>query len=267
MDLALYRKYRPKTFAEVSDQAHIVGTIQNQLCSGKLAHAYLFCGPRGVGKTTIARLLSKVANCEALKDAEPCLSCASCKEIEAGSAMDLIEIDAASHTGVDHVREMIIDNVRFRPAACKMKVFIIDEVHMLSTSAFNALLKTLEEPPAYALFILATTELHKVPETIISRCQRFDFHRIPTDVLVERLASITKSEKAKLSKDVLEEIARRSEGCLRDAESLLGQVLAVDDPSLVLPASCAADVLAFLTAVQSGGAAQAVKQQIGRAHV
>ncbi|MBM5789985.1 DNA polymerase III subunit gamma/tau, partial [Candidatus Parcubacteria bacterium] len=171
---ALYRVYRPSTFADVIGQPHVSTTLQNQYATGTLAHAYVFTGPRGVGKTTTARLLAKLVNCEAAKGSEPCNACGACTQIAEGSALDVCEIDAASNTDVENVRENVIKGVRFAPNQLQKKVFIIDEVHMLSTHAFNALLKTLEEPPEHALFILATTEIHKVPETIISRCQRFD---------------------------------------------------------------------------------------------
>src|SRR3989339_1510562 len=179
MSVALYRKYRPKNFSDVTNQNHIKITLQHEIESNHLGHAYLFCGPRGTGKTTLARLLAKAVNCLDLKNNyEPCNECDSCKEILEHRSLDIIEIDAASHTGVDNVRENIINNARFTPAKSKYKVFIIDEVHMLSISAFNALLKILEEPPKEVIFILCTTEVHKIPATIISRCQRFDFKRI-----------------------------------------------------------------------------------------
>lgn len=243
---ALYRKYRPTTFTEVAEQGHVVRTVSNQLASGKVAHAYLFSGPRGVGKTTIARLLAKALNCEQRQpgQAEPCNECSSCKDALLGRFLDVVEIDAASQTKVEETRENIIENVRFAPTRGKYKVFIIDEVHMLSTSSFNALLKTLEEPPAHALFILATTELHKIPATIISRCQRFDFHRIPAKEVIDRLKKIAAAEKVEVEEEVLSSIARLSEGCLRDAESLLGQVLALGEKritakeaELVIPAT------------------------------
>jgi len=229
MSVALYRKYRPKLFSEVTNQNHVKITLQNEILSDKLAHAYLFCGPRGTGKTTLARLLSKAVNCLDLQEnAEPCNKCQSCLDIAQNKSLDIIEIDAASHTGVDNVRENIINNARFTPTNSKYKVFIIDEVHMLSPQAFNALLKTLEEPPTHVIFILATTEAHKVPVTIISRCQRFDFKKIIASELVERLRWIVSQEKIEVEEKVLEVIAKNSGGCVRDAESLLEQVLSLD---------------------------------------
>ena len=226
-ELVLYRKYRPQSFADFVGQEHIVKTITNALAMGRVAHAYLFCGPRGVGKTTIARILAKAANCENRKkdDYEPCNKCLACQEINQGKSLDIIEIDAASHTGVDDIRELR-DGIRFSPTRLRYKVFIIDEVHQLSKAAFNALLKTLEEPPEYAIFILATTEIHKVPETIISRCQKFDFHRLSMEKIIERLAKIAKSEGVKIEKPALEMVAMNAEGGMRDAESLLGQIMA-----------------------------------------
>ncbi len=244
MSQAIYRTYRPSSFSEVTGQQHIIKTLQNQFAAGSVAHAYVFMGPRGVGKTTTARLLAKMVNCEDPKENEPCNVCSACAQIANGSALDIYEIDAASHTDVDNVRENIVKSVRFVPNTLKMKVYIIDEVHMLSTSSFNALLKTLEEPPAHVLFILATTEIHKVPDTIISRCQRFDFKRIAEAAMIDRLKGILKKEGVEVDDDVLKEVARHSGGCLRDAESMLGQVLALGDKkitlkeaSLVLPAT------------------------------
>jgi len=244
MSLTLYRKYRPKTFAELTGQNHVKLTLEHQLESGKVAHAYLFTGPRGVGKTTTARLLASAVN----KVSE-----ADSTSIWEGRDLDVVEIDAASNTGVDHVREVIIENARFTPVHLKYKVFIIDEVHMLSLAAFNALLKILEEPPVHAMFILATTELHKVPATIVSRCQRFDFRKISSQDMLERLTRISSAEGVQVDNEVLLDIARRSEGCLRDAESLLGQILSVQkthitvaEASLVLPISQFSQVLLLL---------------------
>ncbi|MCK4745029.1 DNA polymerase III subunit gamma/tau, partial [Candidatus Parcubacteria bacterium] len=222
----LYRKYRPMNFAEVVGQEHIKQIITNEIKMGKVAHSFLFFGPRGVGKTTLARIISKSLNCEKRKDSEfePCNKCGSCKSINAGSDLNIIEIDAASHTGVDNVRENIISVSKVAVNPNKHKVFIIDEVHMLSTSAFNALLKTLEEPPKNVVFILATTEIHKVPQTIISRCQRFDFQKIALEKIVKCLAEISKKEGVKIKEEILKNIAYNSEGCLRDAESMLGQI-------------------------------------------
>ncbi|MFH0779682.1 MAG: DNA polymerase III subunit gamma/tau [Parcubacteria group bacterium] len=235
MSIALYRKYRPKTFSEVTDQNHIKITLQNEIETGKIAHAYLFCGPRGTGKTTLARLVAKAANCLDIQPGgEPCNKCASCLDILSNRALDVIEIDAASNTGIDNVRENIIGSVRFTPAKSKFKVFIIDEVHMLSIFAFNALLKTLEEPPKHVIFILATTEAHKVPATIISRCQRFDFKKIIVSKLAERLKWIAGQEGVSVDDKVLLHIAKQAGGCVRDAESLLEQVFSLGEKSISL---------------------------------
>lgn len=231
--LVLYRKYRPKSFSEIIGQEHIIRTLTNALTMGRVAHAYLFAGPRGTGKTTIARLLAKAVNCQDSKKAEPCNKCLACQEISQGRSLDLIEIDAASNRGIDEIRELR-EGIRFSPTSLKYKVFVIDECHQLTKEAFNALLKTLEEPPAHAIFILATTEIHKVPQTIISRCQRFDFHKLPLDKIVERLAWIAQQEKVKIEKPALELIALNADGAVRDSESLLGQVMAMEDKKITL---------------------------------
>ncbi len=250
----LYRKYRPQKFSDLVEQKHLVQTLQNEISGDKIAHAYLFSGPRGVGKTTLARLLAKAINCQNRKagEFEPCDKCSSCLEIAVSRNIDVLEMDAASHTGVDNVRENIIENAQFKPTKSKYKVFIIDEVHMLSSSAFNALLKTLEEPPAHAVFILATTESQKIPATIISRCQRFNFKKINFDSMVKRLEKIAEEEKIKIDKAVLHRITAKSDGCLRDAESLLGQVFSLgknkiteEDVESVLPPSDIQTVIEF----------------------
>jgi DNA polymerase-3 subunit gamma/tau len=232
--MVIYRKYRPQKFSEVIGQEKVIKTLENEIKQGKIAHAYLFTGPRGLGKTTVARLIAKAVNCENRKEgeSEPCNQCFNCQAIMRGQFLDLIEIDAASQTGVDNVRENIIASVRIPPSRGKYKVFVIDECHMLSIAAFNALLKTLEEPPPYIIFILATTEIHKVPETIISRCQRFDFTKVDLEKIVERLKTIADLEKVKIAPEVLQIIAQRSEGCVRDAESLLNQVMALDEKEI-----------------------------------
>ena len=224
-NLVLYRKYRPKTFAEIVGQEHVVQTLANAISSGTVSHAYLFSGQRGSGKTTIARLLAKSLNCESRKGFEPCNSCSSCNEINEARSIDLIEVDAASNRGIDEIRELR-DGIKFSPVKSKYKVFIIDESHQLSKDAANALLKTLEEPPAHAIFILATTEIHKMIPTIISRWQRFDFRKLTVPEIVGRLQIIAEKENFALEKPALELIALNAGGAERDAEALLDQVLA-----------------------------------------
>lgn len=219
------RKYRPLTFADLTGQEHIARTLKNALGNRRLHHAYLFSGVRGTGKTTTARILAKCLNCIKGITSEPCLQCPSCLEIATGNSLDVIEIDAASNTGVDNVREVIVNSISIAPARDRYKVFIIDEVHMLSNQAFNALLKTLEEPPAHVVFMMATTELHKVPDTILSRCQQFEFRQIPVDKIFKRLREISEAEKVKISNEALREVARAGNGSLRDAQSALDQVI------------------------------------------
>ena len=223
-NLVLYRKYRPQTFAEIIGQEHIVQTLTNAISGKMISHAYLFSGPRGSGKTSIARLLAKAVNCQNLQKYEPCNKCSSCTEIMEGRALDLIEIDAASHRGIEEIRELR-DGIRFGPTKSKYKVFILDEAHQLTKEAANALLKTLEEPPSHAIFILATTEIHKMIPTIISRCQRFDFRKLTLPEILKRLEIVSQKENVKIEKAALELIALNSGGSLRDGESLLGQAL------------------------------------------
>ncbi len=222
----LYRKWRPQTFDDVSGQEHITTTLKNELASGRLNHAYLFTGSRGTGKTTCAKILSKAANCLNPQNGNPCGKCEICKGIDDGSILDIVEMDAASNRKIDDIRQ-IIDEVQFKPAKCRYRVYIVDEVHMLTTEAFNALLKTLEEPPEHVIFILATTEVHKLPQTILSRCQRFDFHRIPPRAIADRLLYVAQQEQVKLSDSAALMIASVADGALRDALSLLDRCIAI----------------------------------------
>src|SRR5919202_1709898 len=219
------RKYRPQTFDTVVGQQHITTTLKNAIKNKQLAHAFLFCGPRGVGKTTCARILAKTINCENLQpDGEACNECSSCRSFNEGTSMNIHELDAASNNSVEDIRSLV-EQVRFAPQAGKYKVYIVDEVHMLSTSAFNAFLKTLEEPPSYAIFILATTEKHKILPTILSRCQIFDFKRITNNDTVEHLQEIADKEDIEAEKAALQLIAQKSEGCMRDALSILDKIV------------------------------------------
>ncbi len=227
MYLALYRKYRPSTFDDVISQPHITTTLKNQIMGGKHGHAYLFTGSRGTGKTTCAKILSMAVNCLNPKDGNPCLECEACREIASGAAVDIVEMDAASNNGVNDVR-MLRDEVAYTPVSCKYRVYIIDEVHMMSTAAFNALLKTLEEPPAHVVFILATTELHKVPATIVSRCQRFEFRRIDINDSADRLLAVAQTEGITLHRDAAELISRLSDGGMRDALSILDRCITAE---------------------------------------
>ncbi len=222
----LYRKWRPQTFEDVSGQEHITTTLKNELVANRLNHAYLFTGSRGTGKTTCAKILAKAVNCLDIQNGNPCGKCEICRGIDDGSVLDIVEMDAASNRKIDDIRQ-IIDEVQFKPSKCKYRVYIVDEVHMLTTEAFNALLKTLEEPPEHVIFILATTEVHKLPQTILSRCQRFDFHRIPPRAIADRLLFVAEQEGVKLSDGAAMLVASVADGALRDALSLLDRCIAI----------------------------------------
>ena len=222
---AMYRKFRPRTFSEIQGQDHIVTALRNQIRSDRIGHAYLFCGTRGTGKTTAAKILAKAVNCEHPINGEPCGKCQSCMGIQKGVLTNVVEIDAASNNGVDNIRD-IKEQVKYSPQEGKYRVFIIDEVHMLSVGAFNALLKTLEEPPSYVIFILATTEVHKIPTTILSRCQRYDFHRITVAVITRQLKNLSEQEGIEIEEKALRYIAKLADGSMRDALSLLDQCIA-----------------------------------------
>ena len=222
---ALYRKFRPAEFGDVKGQDHIITTLQNQIKANRIGHAYLFCGTRGTGKTTVAKIFAKAVNCEHPADGSPCGECEMCRSIAAGTSMNVIEIDAASNNGVDNIRE-IREEVAYRPTEGRYKVYIIDEVHMLSIGAFNALLKTLEEPPEYVIFILATTEAHKIPITILSRCQHYDFRRISIETITDRMRELMDTEQVEVEEKALKYIAKAADGSMRDALSLLDQCIA-----------------------------------------
>lgn len=222
---ALYRKFRPVEFEDVKGQEHIITTLKNQIEANRIGHAYLFCGTRGTGKTTVAKIFAKAVNCEHPVNGSPCGECAMCRSIAAGTSMNVIEIDAASNNGVDNIRE-IREEVAYRPTEGKYKVYIIDEVHMLSIGAFNALLKTLEEPPEYVIFILATTEVHKIPITILSRCQHYDFKRISIETITDRMRDLMQEEQVEVEEKALRYVAKAADGSMRDALSLLDQCIA-----------------------------------------
>ena len=268
---ALYRKWRSKNFDELVGQDHVVRTLRNAVLRDRVGHAYLFSGPRGTGKTSMARILAKAVNCLADEAERPCGKCAMCQAIDEGRALDLIEIDAASNRGIDEIRKLR-EQVSFVPTECRYKVYVIDEVHMLTPPAFNALLKTLEEPPAHAIFILATTEPHKLPQTILSRCQRFDFRRIPLQAAISHLSNIVSQESLKIEPAVLEFIARTSTGSLRDAISLLDQLAVYGDEEITMAqariilgtasAGAVADLARFLAAGQLGEGLHAIRDAL-----
>ena len=264
--VALYRKWRPRTFDEVRGQDAVCRTLKNQIMSGRVGHAYLFCGTRGTGKTSIAKIMARAVNCESPSGGNPCGVCAQCRSILEESSMNVVEIDAASNNGVDNIRD-IREQVQYPPTEGKYRVFIIDEVHMLSAGAFNALLKTLEEPPSYVIFILATTEVHKIPVTVLSRCQRYDFHRITADVIASRLRELSDAEKIDIEDRALDYIARAADGAMRDALSLLDECIAFHPEERisydqVLEILGAVDVATFaelFAAVSGGNAGEALR--------
>ena len=269
---ALYRKWRPQTFDEVVGQEHVTHTLKNALPSGRISHAYLFAGPRGTGKTSMGRLLAKAVNCLATEDNKPCNQCRICQAINEGRLLDLIEIDAASNRGIDEVRG-IREKVGFRPNEARYKVYILDEAHMLTEPAFNALLKTLEEPPPHVIFVLVTTEPHKIPSTILSRCQRFDFRRIPLQDMINHLKYIAQEEGLAVEPAALELIARSATGSLRDAESLLDQLMSYGDGEITLaqvqavlgtvPSQAVGELVNHLVARDVGGGLDVINRVIG----
>ena len=260
---ALYRKWRPSDFADVVGQEHVTSILTSEVEHGKISHAYLFCGPHGTGKTTCAKIIAKAANCLSPVNGSPCGKCKACLSIEAGTATDVVEMDAASNNGVDNIRELR-EGVVYTPADLKYRVYIIDEVHMLSISAFNALLKTLEEPPEHVIFILATTELHKIPATVLSRCQRFDFHRVSMDAIVGRLETVCKGEGLHAEREALELIARLSQGGMRDSLNMLeycagdGETITVEKAERLLGAASRTLFCAIADAVASRDASAAL---------
>lgn len=256
---ALYRKWRPSGFDDVKGQDHIVQTLKNQITSERIGHAYLFCGTRGTGKTSIAKIFARAVNCEHPVDGSPCNECNNCKNIVSGSSMNVVEIDAASNNGVENIRE-IREQVQYPPTEGRYRVYIIDEVHMLSTGAFNALLKTLEEPPSYVIFILATTEVHKIPITVLSRCQRYDFKRITIDTITARLKELADAEQIQVEDKALRYIAKAADGSMRDALSLLDQCVAFHYGSLLTYDN----VLEVLGAVDSGVFSELLRAVIGK---
>ena len=260
---ALYRKWRPQTFEDVYGQEHITSILKSEVENEKISHAYLFCGPRGTGKTTCAKIIAKAANCEHPKNGNPCGECAACKLIDSGLATDILEMDAASNNGVDNIRELR-DGVVYTPAELKYRVYIIDEVHMLSISAFNALLKTLEEPPKYVIFILATTELHKIPATVLSRCQRFDFRRVTPAALIDRMKTVCSGEGITADDEALSLIARLSQGSFRDALNMLefcsgeSKNISAESAGRLLGSSSAQTLLDLSVSIAAGDIARAL---------
>ena len=264
--IALYRQYRPKTFDEIFGQEYVIKTLKNSISNGSFSHAYIFCGPRGTGKTSAARIFAKAINCLNNKSGNPDNSCKNCLSITDNKSLDIIEIDAASHTQVDNIREVIIERANFAPVSLDYKVYIIDEAHMLSKSSFNALLKSLEEPPKHTIYILATTEINKIPSTIISRCQRFDFKKIDQKTLVKHISFIAKEEDINIATDALELVARHSEGGFRDAISLLDQLsshkketLTLEEVSNIIGLSDNSKIEDFLAALFQGKLDTALK--------
>jgi len=222
--IVLARRWRPQQFSEIIGQDHVAQTLSNAIASGRIAHSFIFAGPRGIGKTTTARILAKALNCENGPNITPCNSCSNCESITKGNSLDVLEIDGASNRGIDEIRNLR-ENIHYTPSQGKYKIYIIDEVHMLTKEAFNALLKTLEEPPEHVIFMFATTEIHRVPATILSRCQRFDLRRIPTKTIIEHLDKICNAENIEIEKDALLEIAKKADGSMRDAQSILDQII------------------------------------------